>query len=275
MGSLFRRLLTAFAGVFIPVVAVAGTVSLLSGPIEPSQTLATLNSLINSNNAAYGTDGANLSNAINTPSVTSAVNAVSITAGATTVAPKISVGDTGTGTSDTNIGLVVSGKGTGNLCLAGTTCANSSLQAVNTASAVTHVTVTGQTTGVAPSIAAAGETNLDLSLLGAGTGHVTLGATTTCSGTTTATCSAQRFVVSITGLTTAAAGNTSAAMTVTNTRVVSASVNVICSVNGYSGTGVPIVTNITPGTGSVSMTVTNIAASGSLNATVPIACLVI
>lgn len=200
------------------------------------------------------------------------VNQIGLTGGATTVAPKINPAGVG---SDTNIGIVLSGKGTGNACLGGSTCANSSLQVATTASAVANVLVTGKTTGNAPTIAANGETNLSLALSGAGTGRVTLGSTTTCSGTTTATCNAQRFVVSITGLTTAAGGTESAAMVVTNTRVLSSSVNVICSVNGYAGGGVPIVTRIIPGTGSVSMTVTNVAASDALDATVPIACLVI
>ena len=77
------------------------------------------------------------------------------------------------------------------------------------------------------------------------------------------------------GWMTAAAGNESAAMTVTNTNVVAATTEVICNVNIYAGTGNPVVTRVTPGVGTVSMTITNVAASGSLNATVPIACVVI
>jgi len=41
---------------------------------------------------------------------------------------------------------------------------------------------------------------------------------------------------------TAAAGASSAAMTVTASTVLSSAVPVICAVNGYSGTGQPIVT---------------------------------
>lgn len=107
------------------------------------------------------------------------------------------------------------------------------------------------------------------------TGFATFGTVGTCTGTTTATCQGQRFVVSITGLTTAAGGTTSAAMVVTNASVASASSLVICQPNGYSGTGVPVVTTVTPGTGSVSLTITNVADSGSLNATVPVACFVL
>ena len=94
----------------------------------------------------------------------------------------------------------------------------------------------------------------------------------TCSGTTTATCQGVRFTASVTGLTTAAAGNTSAAMTVTNATVVSSAYIVQCQVNGYAGTGQPVVTGVIPGTGNVSFTITNVAASGSLNATVAVAC---
>lgn len=95
----------------------------------------------------------------------------------------------------------------------------------------------------------------------------------TCTGTTTATCQGLRFVASVTGLTTAAAGTSSAAMTVTDATVTQAgAVNVVCAVAAYSGTGQPIVTNITPATGTVSFQITNVAASGALNATVPVFC---
>lgn len=209
---------------------------------------------------------------VRVPTVASAVNAVTLTGAVTTAEPTIT---TGGANSDTNIGIVMAGQGTGAACLAGSTCANSSLTAVNTASAVTHVTVTGGTTGVAPTIAGAGETNTSLGLLGAGNGIVTLGTpAVTCSGTTTATCQGQSFTASVTGLTTAAGGTTSAAMTVTNASVTSSARRTICQVNGYGGTGIPMATTVTPGTGSVSFTITNVAASGSLNATVPVACLV-
>lgn len=95
----------------------------------------------------------------------------------------------------------------------------------------------------------------------------------TCSGTTTATCLGLRFQVSITGLSTAAGGTTSAAMVVTDTSITAAS-QVLCQVNGYSGTGQPVATAIVPAAGSVSVSVTNVAASGALSATVPIECLV-
>jgi hypothetical protein len=95
-----------------------------------------------------------------------------------------------------------------------------------------------------------------------------------CSGTTTATCQGLRLSVSITGLTTAAGGNVSAAMTVTDTSVTAAS-QIFCLVNGYSGTGQPLPTNIVPAAGSFTVSVLNGAASGALSATVPIQCLVL
>ena len=80
-------------------------------------------------------------------------------------------------------------------------------------------------------------------------------------------------MVSITGLTTAAS-TLSAAMTVTNANVVSSASTVMCQVNLYGGTGVPIAVNVTPGTGSVALNIQNVSTGAALNATVPIACVV-
>lgn len=96
----------------------------------------------------------------------------------------------------------------------------------------------------------------------------------TASGTTTSTATGTRLTVSVTGLSTAAGGATSAAMTVTDTAVVGTSSIILCNVNGYSGTGVPVATTIIPAAGSFSFTITNVASSGALNATVPVSCLV-
>lgn len=95
----------------------------------------------------------------------------------------------------------------------------------------------------------------------------------TASGTTTSTAQGLRLQVSVTGLTTAAAGVSSAAMTVTDASVAANSL-ILCNVNTYAGTGVPIATTIIPGVGSFSFTITNVAGSGALNATVPVSCLV-
>lgn len=331
--SLFRRLLRPLPASILVAAGLVGSVwaanvSLIPGPVGVPEIQGTLNALINSMNAAFGTaGGASLNQVIYAPTVTSPVNLLSVTAGATLVAPQLAPGGSG---SDANIGIVLSGAGSGSACLGGTTCANSSLSAVTVASAVARVNITGGATGVAPivaalgetnlglalngagtgavllggttttnaplqvahgtanvtnvlltggntgvspTIAAAGETNLDLTLTPAGTGQVNVGNSTTCTGTTTATCSAQRFIVSVTGLSTAA-GAEAAAMTVTNTKVAATDV-VICNVNIYAGTGNPIATRVTPGSGTVAITILNVATSGSLNATVPIACVVL
>lgn len=223
---------------------------------------------INSLDATVGSDPA-LLGATN-------VNKVAAYSGATTVDPILTVGGA---SSDTNIGLLIAGKGTGPVHIGGTLKTNGSARIPTVASAVNPVTILGAVTG-SPAVVQGGgglssDANSGLSLIGSGTGIASLGGTTTCSGTTTATCNAQRFTVSITGLTTAAGGTTSAAMVVGNTSVTSASIHVICQVNGYGGTGVPIATTVTPGTNQVSLTITNVAGSGSLNATVPVFCQVL
>ena len=96
--------------------------------------------------------------------------------------------------------------------------------------------------------------------------------TSTCSGTTTATCLGIRFVASVTGLTTAA-GVTSATMTVTDTNIVAAS-QVNCFVSNYGGAGNPLAVDVLAAANSVSFAVQNTHASAALNATVPVACFV-
>lgn len=216
-----------------------------------------------------GTTIANSS--IRVPTVASAVNQVQLSGAITTAEPIITPGGS---SADSAIGIVIAGKSTGSACLGGSTCANASLSAPTTTSAVNQVVATGQATGTAPTLQAGGssaDTNVNLSMLGRGTGIAVLGLTTTTSGTTTSTASTQRATISVTGLTTAA-GAESAAMTVTDTKVSSTS-QIVCQVNGYVGTGKPIIYNPVPGTGSFTFTVLNVATSGSLNATVPVACL--
>lgn len=93
---------------------------------------------------------------------------------------------------------------------------------------------------------------------------------TACSGTTTATCIGLRTNVSITGLITAAS-TLSATMTVTDTSV-TASSQIICAVNGYAGTGIPVAVNIVPGAGSFTFAIQNVSTGAALNATVTTAC---
>lgn len=229
-----------------------------------------LNVMVTAINNLQNTVGAN-------PAILgSGVNQVSVSGAATTVAPVIT---TGGASADANIGIIVTGKGTGPVHLGGSTKTNGSARVVTVASAVNPVTLLGAVTG-SPAVVQGGgglssDTDVGLSLLGSGVGIVTAGGTTTCTGTTTATCNAQRFTVSITGLTTAAGGTTSAAMVVANTSVASSAIHVVCQVNGYSGTGQPVATAVVPGTNQVSVSITNVAGSGSLNATVPVFCQVL
>lgn len=96
--------------------------------------------------------------------------------------------------------------------------------------------------------------------------------TVACSGTTTATCTGIRVLVSITGLTTAA-GVTSATMTVTDTSVTAAS-QINCFVSNYGGAGNPLAVDVLAAAGSFSYAIENTHASAALNATVPTACFV-
>jgi hypothetical protein len=398
MRSFWRAALAAaFFAIAAP--AYAASVALLTGPLEPSQTLPTLNGLIVNMNTAFGSAGAgNIGVGLNVAAVANAVNAVGITAGATGVAPIIGVGNSAGQTADANVGIVLTGNGTGRACLAGTTAANASLCAVTTASAVNQVLVTGAATGNVTTLIAGGsgadaaavlsiasngtgtlllgggtttlaglqvlqpasrvndfvltptatgstpgfeaggagsdatlgvafgtqgtgaiafdtavnvqqfavthtatavdylnatgsaagspgtptlsalgtDTNINMVLLTKAAGNVKLGTSTasTCTGTTTATCQGQRFVASVTGLTTAAS-TLSAAMTVTDANVVSSSASVVCQANGYAGTGIPVVVNIVPGTGSVAFNIQNVSTGAALNATVPVACVVL
>jgi hypothetical protein len=209
---------------------------------------------------------------VRVPTVANAVNQITLQGAATGTPPQVSVGGL---SSDTNVGLFVAGAGTGPVYIGGTSTTLAGLQVAQTASRVNSIVVTPSATTVVPSISVGGagaDTNVNLSVKAAGTGIVNLGQTiATCSGTTTATCNGQRFVVSVTGLTTTA-GSESAAMVVTNSSVASSAVPVHCQVNGYSGTGKPLIYNVTAGTNSVTFTVLNVATSGNLNATVPVAC---
>lgn len=142
------------------------------------------------------------------------------------------------------------------------------------ASEATGVGITGAASGSGATIAVTGGTNESLSVNPKGTGVVKVGgAIATCTGTTTATCAGQRMVVSVTGLTTAAS-TAAAAMTVTATSVASSASIVMCQPNGYAGTGLPVITTLTPGTGSFSFVIQNVSTGAALNATVPVACFV-
>lgn len=92
----------------------------------------------------------------------------------------------------------------------------------------------------------------------------------TATGTTAATATGLRVTVSVTGLSTAAS-TLSATMTVTDTLVTAAS-QINCQVNGYAGTGIPVVVNVVPAAGSYAFNIQNVSTGAALNATVAAAC---
>ena len=97
---------------------------------------------------------------------------------------------------------------------------------------------------------------------------------TSCSGNSTGNCTpGQRVVDSVTNLTTTAAGNLSAQVTVTDSASTAAS-DIFCTVQGYAGAGMPQVGNVTANAGNFTFSVQNSANSAALNATVPVHCLI-
>ncbi len=117
-----------------------------------------------------------------------AVNEVTITNAATGNAPTIAT----TG-GDTNIPVVVKGKGTGPVRLGQATSTDVRLEAdqpiadssgnelikfTKVASAVNEITVSNNSTGLGPVISATGETNVPITVAGKGTGKVVLGQAT-------------------------------------------------------------------------------------------------
>jgi len=113
-------------------------------------------------------EDANGNELLKTSTTASAVNEVTITNAATGNAPQIAA----TG-GDTNVGLDLSSKGTGSVTLWTGAKAREALILPNTASAVNEVTITQAATTNAPQISATGDdTNIDLKLVGKGTGKV-------------------------------------------------------------------------------------------------------
>lgn len=201
----------------------------------------------------------------------SRVNDFVLTPTATGNTPGFEAGGAG---SDAAVGVAFGTQGTGTIAF-DTAITAQQFGVTHTASAVNALSVTGSTGSNAPVMSVVGTgTNVNASITGKGTGIATLGTQTTCTGTTTATCNAQRAVISITGLATAAS-TLSATMTVTDTSVAAATSMVLCQVNGYAGTGIPVAVNVIPGTGSFTMAVQNVSTGAALNATVPISCFAI
>lgn len=94
-------------------------------------------------------------------------------------------------------------------------------------------------------------------------------ATATGTGATaTATLSKKTGIITSEALTTAAAGTYT--LTLTNTKIAAGSV-IVCNARRKSATaGVPMVTKVTPGSGTVDIEVTNIHAANAINGTIDV-----
>lgn len=209
-----------------------------------------------------------------------AVNEITVTNQATGSGPSI----TATG-GDANIPITLAGKGTGHLLLGQATSTdirlvadqpiadssgNELIKFVKTATAVNEITVTNQAAASAPSLSATGgDTNIGLSLLGKGTGLVTVGSTGTAAATAgAATSNTQRGTITSEALTTAAAADY--VLTLTNDRVAAASIVLATVDNGTNTTEGLAINRVTPGAGSVVIRVRNTHASSALNGTIKV-----
>lgn len=272
-----RKILSVFAA---SVLALSQFGAALAAPIAystvnipadtPQAVAIALTGAINTQLAPTGTG--NVSSAIDIPTVSSAVNQFKLTPGATAVIPVMSAGGA---SADTNIGIAVNGNGTGGVYLSGSTAANAAVAALHGTANVNQIVLTGTNTGSVPSIAVGGsgaDTNRNLSIAGAGTGLVILGQTIcTSSGATPQTCNGQRGIATTNSLTTAAATN--AAYVINNSSVTASSL-VQCTNQGYSGTlvtnGYPIIMSCVPGSGTITVNITNTHAANALSGTVAI-----
>jgi hypothetical protein len=146
---------------------------------------------------------------------------------------------------------------------------------LRTASAVNALTVTSSATTVAPIITPGGtgsDTNLNLDVIGKGTGIVRIGgAGCTGSGASPVTCNGQNGRITTVSLTTAASAATT--YTINDSSVVATS-NVQCTINIYTGAGTPVVTQCTPGAGTIVATIANVNTTTALNSTVGLSFLV-
>lgn len=142
---------------------------------EASQIIPTLNYLIPLLNTAFGASGSgSTSSAIYIPTVASAVDLLSITPAATGGPVVLTVGGDA---SDTNAGLLLTGKGSGVLSLGGSTSANASLRVVTLANSANYLQVTGATSASPTVTIAVGgaTTSANLALTAATTGTIQYG----------------------------------------------------------------------------------------------------
>lgn len=211
--------------------------------------------------------------------VASAVNEFTATNAATGSGPTLAA----TGT-DTNIPVTLKGKGTGAVILGQATSTGVQLVAdqpmldssgnelvkfTKSASAVNELTVKNAAAGFDVELSATGgDTNIDLQLLGKGTGIVLLGATASATSTSSAaTVNAQRGYVTSEALTTAAGAAWT--VTLTNNKIAVGSQVVATVENGTNTQGIPVVaqTKVT-GAGTATIAVYNLHASQALNGTI-------
>jgi hypothetical protein len=182
--------------------------------------------------------------------------------------------------ADTNIAIAVQGKGTGEVKLGQATTlgvrlaadqpildssGNELVKFVKASTAINEVTITNAASGAHPDIAATGGgTNIDLTLTPKGTGKVKINdsGTATASGGA-ATLNKQIGVVTTEDLTTAAGA--SYVLTLTNSKIVAASVLMASVGLGTATTGAPVVTSVVPAAGSATITVQNIDAAAAVN----------
>jgi hypothetical protein len=124
---------------------------------------------------AFTTNSTTSALQFNVAHTASAVNYVQVTGSATSQQPVISAQG-----SDTNVGLILTSKGTSSFQIRTNNNNNVQMFVTHTASSVNWVQMTGAVAGSAPSYAVAGsDTNIDLTLTPKGTGKVRFGTFTT------------------------------------------------------------------------------------------------
>ena len=119
-----------------------GTLDLSSPPTIGGTTAAAASFTTLNSSGATRLGGASGNQSLQVNNVASAVNYAQIVGAVTGAAPTLSAQGT-----DTNIGLVLNGKGTGVVALGGSTVANSAAQFVPTASGANYLTFTGTASG--------------------------------------------------------------------------------------------------------------------------------
>jgi hypothetical protein len=201
----------ALAALVLSSPAFAGQVSYVNTPLDTVQ--ASVNAAIANVNTTLAPQGTGtVGSAITIPTVTSPVNLLSVSPGATGTGVTLSVGGP---SADANAPLLVQGVGTGIVRLGQTIC--------------------------------------------------------TSSGSTPQTCNGQRGIATTNSLSTAAATN--AAYVINNSSVTTSSL-VECTDQAYSGTlvtnGYPVIMSCVPGTGTITVNITNTHAANALSGTVQI-----